>query len=357
MRTGIRCTRGFTLVELLVVIAIIGVLVALLLPAVQAAREAARRAQCTNNVKQLVLATHAYENRSGHLPSGFDAIFKSDGTPPFEGGWGWGAYILPEMEQQPIHDALGVSNRSMGIAIRDDIFNGANPQLEGVFSTRIDSFRCPSDTSADIVNQIEERNRERLRGKRGYSDGGTSNYAGVMGLFESGPYQNNGVFYGDSEMRFSQITDGSSNTLAIGERHGLGCAAAYWAGAGNARGTSFGGSYGAVGRVSVALNFSIETHVDDCTEGFASLHPGGANFGFADGSVSFLSEQIDYGLGGLVDNLEAGSHWGDITPGDTRCEVDNPYADEYCTSYDARLLGVYQRFGIRNDGQSVGNRE
>ena len=348
--------RAFTLVELLVVIAIIGVLVALLLPAVQAAREAARRAQCINNVKQLVLANLSFENRSGHLPSGFDAIFKDDGTPPFEGGWGWGAYVLSELEQQPIYDALGVGSRSMGLAIKDDIFNGANPALEQVFRTRIESFRCPSDSGGDIVNQLELQNRERLRGKRGYSEGGVSNYAAVMGLFESGPYLNNGLFFGDSEMRFSQITDGSSNTLAIGERHGLGCAAAYWAGAGNARGTSHGGSYGAVGRVSVAINFSIETHVDDCTEGFASLHPGGAVFGFADGSVDFLSEDIDYGLGGLVDNLEAGSHWDDITPEDPRCEIDNPYADEYCTSYEPGLLGIYQRFGIRNDGQPVGER-
>src|SRR3989449_6020416 len=93
-----RRSRGFTLVELLVVIAIIGVLIALLLPAVQAAREAARRAQCVNNLKQMGLALHNYESTNRTLPPGYVSAFDSAGT-DLGAGWGWASMILPQMEQ------------------------------------------------------------------------------------------------------------------------------------------------------------------------------------------------------------------------------------------------------------------
>lgn len=341
--------KAFTLVELLVVIAIIGVLVALLLPAVQAAREAARRAQCVNNLKQLTLATHLFADSHNHLPSGSTPDFNANGVPQYRGAWGWGALILPEIEQEPLADLLGVRRRTLAEAIIDG--NSTEPQVAEALRTPLTSFRCPSDVGGDIVSELEIRTRAPLRASgSSKTEGAVSNYAAVMGLFESGAYPNNGAFFADSEKRFGQITDGSSNTMALGERHGVGCAAAYWAGPGNARGTSWGGAYGALGRVSTPLNFIDPTHVDDCTEGFASLHPGGANFSFCDGSVQFLSEDIDFGLGGLTDRNESGSDWDKGDETDSTPDVDNPYAAENASQFDVRQLGLYQLLGITNDG-------
>ena len=107
--------KGFTLIELLVVIAIIGVLVALLLPAVQAAREAARRAQCVNNLKQIGIALFNYESSIGTFPPGYiDYQNNSNNTPDLDmgPGWGWAAMSLPFLEQQPLYNAINFSLES-----------------------------------------------------------------------------------------------------------------------------------------------------------------------------------------------------------------------------------------------------
>src|SRR5205823_7988334 len=132
-----RAGRGFTLVELLVVIAIIGVLVALLLPAVQAAREAARRMKCQNNLKQFGLALHNYHDAYGRMPASYyrawpTSVGTTFGTP----GWGWGTMILPRLEQQALFDTLNVSTLQLN----------ASPLTKLPAQTPLPMFRCPSDT-------------------------------------------------------------------------------------------------------------------------------------------------------------------------------------------------------------------
>ncbi|HRX78605.1 MAG TPA: DUF1559 domain-containing protein, partial [Pirellulaceae bacterium] len=142
---------GFTLVELLVVIAIIGILVALLLPAVQAAREAARRMQCGNNLKQIGLSMHNYHDTYKTLPPGY-LMKRTSPTVclPNLNSWGWGALLLPFMEQSPLHDKLKVGDISIFQA-------GATPALLAAMNVSINSYRCPSDVAPDTNPNNQKR--------------------------------------------------------------------------------------------------------------------------------------------------------------------------------------------------------
>ena len=200
---------GFTLVELLVVIAIIGILVGLLLPAVQAAREAARRMQCSNNVRQLGIAVHNYESAYRRLPSGWVAS-NAHGEP----GWGWAAALLPFMEGSNLHQQIEAD-------IHDQ-----------VRVTVVPTFLCPSDTGANLFEIAEGDGHDhdhdaRYRVGRIDDEGeklfqvSKSNYVGMFGTFEleDAPYNGNGMFYGNSRIKFRDVTDGLSNTLMVGERN------------------------------------------------------------------------------------------------------------------------------------------
>jgi len=256
--SAIQRRLAFTLVELLVVIAIIGVLVALLLPAVQAAREAARRTQCSNNLKQIGLGLHNYHDVLKTFPSGFVANSSSDGN-----GWGWGAFILPYIEQKSLYDALEVSKVKVPTTATT------------LTKTRIDAYRCPSDVGPDVNTH---------RGNHG-----TSNYAGVAGASSDGGVidgtNNNGLFFRNSRIGMHSITDGTSNTLAVGER-------AYnsnpWNGA-----VWVGRSTGYANHLWVLWDNADHRLKGTYQWAFSSLHPGGVQFVLADGSVRFLSETID----------------------------------------------------------------
>ena len=288
-----QCNKhGFTLVELLVVITIIGVLISLLLPAVQAARETARRMSCSNNLKQIGLGLHMYHDSYNMLPAGWRGYDPSDGSPHWFGlpGWAWSASILPYMEQAAIYDSV--------IYFDQPIHDASN---DAARVAKIGIFRCPTDIGENTFD---------LAGG-GPSVGtppafpiklATGNYIGVFGTFDfhdvcnpsnpTPPYngcKGNGTFYLNDQIRFADIHDGLSNTLIVGERSSQWYPST-WVG------VVTGGQH-AVARVAglaCSSHHEEEEEEDDHeAHAFSSMHVGGTNFLFGDGSVKMISESID----------------------------------------------------------------
>lgn len=316
-----RSRSAFTLVELLVVIAIIAMLVTLLLPAVQSAREAARRTQCTNNIRNLVLGLHNYHSANNVFPPGF--VSQSNKME----AWGWSTYVLPFVEETGIYDALGVRQQRLA-----DFFQENRPGTPNFAAavTPLPLFRCTSDVTPELLPGKSGGDRH-FRGRNtppGYEPP-TSNYMGSKGFYDnrcpvgdSIGCKNTGIFYGDSKVSIGKITDGTSKTFMLGERD-FRCKAGTWIGARNPPGGGMFGSYMLIARTNLRFNFPLSGAHNTCTEGFSSAHEGGGNFAYADGSVHFLSDDIDFnnGRGGFPN----------------------------------QLMGVYQRLGSRNDGFPVGS--
>ncbi|MDC0935990.1 DUF1559 domain-containing protein [Pirellulales bacterium] len=303
--------RGFTLVELLVVIAIIGVLVALLLPAVQAAREAARRAQCTSNIKNVVLAMHNFHDSKKHIPYGVTQ-FRGN-APNYDGsitGKGWIIDILPHLEAQSLYDQLKPGFNDTGDDSNDwDKGKGMQRnEIESLMATRQSILECPSEDAAGSVSTemwwwigkpvavttykgVLGDNVVWPQGENGFRNLHRS--TGTVPDCHNNLRGCNGVIWRMSfadPLNFRRISDGLSNTLFVGESlpsqdfH----SAAYFAD-------------GDWASCNIPLNFTlVGLSVTELkqqwfhTRGFASRHPGGVNFARGDGSVTFLSDDIDH---------------------------------------------------------------
>ena len=299
--SGRRRRIGFTLIELLVVIAIIAILVALLLPAVQQAREAARRIQCKNDLKQMGLAFHNYYDAHRALPPGYVARGVTPGDPASDEtgpGFAWGTLLLPYLEQGPLSNQLNME--------------GDATDLENlnVARTFIPTFHCPSDTAPQTFTVSDGLVDYEL---------GSSNYVGIFGYgsLTNAPGLPNppGLLFRNSASRFRDITDGVSNTMLLGERaseHDFtsGTAAVdanstWYAALPNVMRPSGMMMMGPEGSASLVLGHVGQTmmngmemhHTPNNTNhiaNFSSRHEGGIQFVMADGSVHFLSENIDY---------------------------------------------------------------
>ena len=300
--------NAFTLVELLVVIAIIGILIAMLLPAVQAVREAARRTQCLNNIKQIALASLNYESAVGRFPPGVLADERSNrGIGSGVQSVGVFCQLLPYMELNNVADLVEVN---LNPDVVDDAWQNFDPAGDMSFNTRlasqsrIPSFECPSDdTEPTLVfashfhNDIFPRS---IRDNFEFSvEHGLTNYSpigGVLGSVTSSALSTdskqwegyNGIFTNRSKTTFGQISDGSSNTLLFGEIAGQ---------SGGSKPTG----YAWMGAINLSM-FYWEFDRADLTSGqlnsmelnkYNSYHPGVVNFARGDGSVATVPQSAD----------------------------------------------------------------
>jgi prepilin-type N-terminal cleavage/methylation domain-containing protein/prepilin-type processing-associated H-X9-DG protein len=276
-----RARAAFTLIELLVVIAIIAILIGLLLPAVQKVREAAARIKCTNNMKQLGLALHSYHDRSGRLPTSEH----HNGFNPNR--WSWGPKILADVEQTAVYNQIDFKVHS---------WQGNNYAL---LRERFTLFLCPSNRFADVMR--EEENFAGPTWILSQCDYATvaGDYKNATGVGATPDYGNqsytNPVSRGMMarwgwSARFTEVTDGLSNTFMLGECIGAFCITQNFAS------QCWGTTAHPINFMNASLAVNLPTQGNprwDESIGFRSFHPGGANFLLGDGSVRFIRESID----------------------------------------------------------------
>lgn len=335
--------KGMTLIELLVVLAVIGVLIGLILPSVQSAREAARRTACCNNLKQIGIALHLYHDSHGALPPGYIANLA---RPEDSKGWGWGTMLLPFVEQSPLYGALRPEERSYTDVAYD---YDSLPFLQ----TSLALYQCPSDDTSPLADgrraivvpgtvaedwpgmnsssappsptlwfHLPKRPRPKPPKPPEpppppppiYLKVAKSNYVGVLGSgwadarvnWSATSFRGNGLFGRNSRTKLVHIIDGTSNTLAIGERNTRNYAAT-WSGVDSSDGCGQADNQSVLGTAFYPINQAPLLENVDCdgtgSANFGSNHTGGSNFLMADGSVRFLSESIEFRNDSAVDQM------------------------------------------------------
>ena len=294
-----RRRHGFTLIELLVVIAIIAVLIALLLPAVQQAREAARRSQCINNLKQLGLALHSYHDSLNAFPPGWLGVQGGVSNMDGPSGFAWGSHLLPYMDQANLYNRTNFN------------LSCTDPANATARQTALPVFRCPSDSSTDTWKLGEEGNPSNILATLP-----TANYVGSFGTlgfedicvnppFPAAQCVSNGMFFHNSCMRMRDVSDGTSNTVFLGE-HRTNAALDWhstWVGV-------VAGGEEAIARVLAVSDHTPNhpsLHIDD----FSSPHTGGVHLLFGDGRVRFITQNIDTNLFRAMSTRAGGEIMGD----------------------------------------------
>jgi len=302
---GPRRRRAFTLVEILVVIAILVMLIGLLLPAVQGVRAAARQTQCGNSLKQLGLGLQSYMGQAGHLPAGLIRA-PNNATSLYQGpGWGWGALILPQLEQEPLFSRLDPATRNLSL----------DASLIPDAQTQLAVFRCPSSPAAGAGFN------EELNASPATPSFALSNYKGVFGDLntqwdnpsDSCPQPigsciagENGMFGANSRVMPAHVVDGLSNTVMLGETaygvvgttNSAGLPIFYrggtWAGVRDPSARSNAATYQTLAGTTPAGALSREYELNGTSpDAFSSHHPGVVGFTLADGSVRFISTSVE----------------------------------------------------------------
>jgi prepilin-type N-terminal cleavage/methylation domain-containing protein len=327
---------GFTLIELLVVIAIIAILIALLLPAVQQAREAARRTQCRNNLKQLGLGLHNYHDTfnvfpPGHLHRGtWDGVGPDPANAAGDGGTGfaWSAMILPYMDQAPLYNQFNYNVPIMRAGVPAAVANGT------LSASTVPYARCPSDIAPVTQNTGAAADPHRIAAQA------TTSYKASAGSYDGNsngwPFNNqdrrNGMFCRDSAYSIRDCVDGMSNQILVGE--------VTWTVATNGRmyashdpvnGYASGNGPRVMATGQWVMNLPLSAPSGDRNEAFHSVHEGGVHFLFGDGTVRFLSENMQH----------------------TTWLWDSPSgvagADPFNRANNGASYGIYQRLHSRND--------